>query len=321
MRFVTLRSSGAPASSEGKVPLADAKFFPVTGALSTVLIKRVRFVTWLDGEDIQGWPAVQYSNDGVNWSAFPIGVPNRWVPSPVSNYSSARWYDPSVGDGYWVPFGWLKPSVAPAPDAPLVDRTVATEWWTCPSDFQDILQTTDGAPEFLDEDRLFCRFGWLAVNDSQDSGDPTPPRGGLGAIVVESDPIQGGTVVGLSAYCPSGGGNGTTATAVFSPLTRAIPTADVASVRLTLETEAVDQVTVTLGYQKSDDGHNWGTTHTIGSSPSSSANDIVYPTTWLSLAVDDARFIRVGAWVINANETDETLRGALVACVVDWRDE
>ncbi len=67
--------------------------------------------------------------------------------------------------------------------------------------------------------------------------------------------------------------------------------------------------------------HGSRTTHTIGSSPSSSANDIVYPTTWLSLAVDDARFIRVGAWVINANETDETLRGALVACVVDWRDE
>lgn len=306
MRFIAVRTPGRGATSY--VNLATALFFPTTEALSTVGIKRVRFTTWVDGEDIQTWPAIQYSDDGSNWATFPVGVPSVYVGPGYSNTKYA--------DSVWQPIAWVEPT---DPCEPTEDRQIQTDWFDCPGDFQDIAQS-GGSPTYLSHDRLFCRFGQVALNATPDSSE-TPPRGGRVALQIEYAHVTGGTLLGGPALCPSGGGNGTTPTSVFTPLTGALATADLGQVRSTLETQATDAVEVSLGYQTSDDGENWsGTVTALPGSPTRTADGISYPEAWTSFTVTTARYVRIGVVVANDENTDQNIRGVVANIRVDWRE-
>ncbi len=314
MRFVALRSAGAPSNSgSAKIELGDALFYPATPVYSTATVKRVRFTGWFDGDDLQGWFAIQYSNDGIRWSSFPIGVAS--VDDGEDGYTHTLF-----DDGVWQPRAWLVRDTPVDDREPATDRTISTKWYACPGDFQSVQQPgNEGDPTPLTADRLFCRFGWVVLNATQDTGT-TPPRGGRGAIAVEVDSIDAGTVAGGPLLCTSGGGSGSVATPVFTALTGPIRTSLFTKVRMTVETEATDEVEVTVGYQRSDDGVTWGTPTTITGTPVVTEDGIEFPEDWKSLTVTDSRFVRFGAWVENASGSDVEVRGAVVTVRIDWRE-
>ncbi len=315
MRFVALRSAGAPSNSGSeKIELGDALFYPATPVYPTAGVKRVRFTGWLDGDDIQGWFAIQYSNDGIRWSTFPIGVAS--VSDGMSGYTHTKYQD-----GVWQPLDWITRDDEDEDREPETDRTITTEWYACPGDFQSVGQAPNsGTPTPLTAERLFCRFGWVVLNASQDTA-VTPPRGGQGAISVEVEPLDAGTAVGGPVLCTSGGGNGSVATSVFTAITEAVATARFTKVRMTLEVDACNDVEVGIGYQKSDDGVTWeAPVSPITGTPVLDEDGIEFPEDWKGLSVINARFIRFGAWVKNDSASDTEVRGAVVTVRIDWRE-
>lgn len=273
------------ARTKGSDTVANSSFTPVTPVMSTAGMDRVRFTVWSDGDQMLVAPGLQYSDDGIVWTEEP-GMPAALAVSE----------DPDLN--------WIMPG--DPPDGPTTDRTISDAWVSVPSG----LKTRD--EETLEDNRLFVRGGVFALNKGGESG----VRGGMVAMSIEVEPQLFGVVTGGPVRCLSGGG----ANALFTGLTPAIRMAQVGQIRVALEVEDIDAVTVAVSYQTSDDGVIWDTTvHAILDTPTSSANGIIYPTEFVPWE-DTARFARVGALVTNTSSGDAEIRSAIVSMRVEFKE-
>ncbi len=137
-----------------------------------------------------------------------------------------------------------------------------------------------------------------------------------------SDTNKSGTITSQMVLCCSGGGDGTTPTAVMTTITEGLPTNGAGLVRLTLETTATEGATVTLRYQVSADNRNWGATgHAFQAAPTLSSDGIAYQTEFMTSSPNNALYWRVCAHVVNTSLSDTQTRSALVRARVDWRQE
>lgn len=268
-------------------------FFPLPGVYETFGTRQARAVVRVDGVGFEVAPAIQYSDDGVHWyssSGVPLGL---GVYSP---YRTGSWIRPSVVGG--------------GPDQPEDNRTVLATWMKTPIDFVTL---SDGAAI---TERLFCRFG-LLVRRQSDASDF--PRGGRVMMTVTIDPNEAKSGTYGPIYAPSGGGTGSVATALDTPISGWIRTTDLGQVRDSWEIDAADGVQVSLAYQTSNDGVSVASSGTIGSSVLTT-NGLHCGTAFTSVSMgDDALYVRFCARVRNSSNTDVKIRGVRVTLRVDRR--
>jgi hypothetical protein len=189
----------------------------------------------------------------------------------------------------------------------------ATDRYACPGDFS-------GPPT----ERLFVRFG-LWVNNLSGS----KAMMGMAQLIVQVDDIKAGSVSAGPICTPTGGGNGSTTTEVFTPMTGAISTASTGSIRASWEQISNSgNVASRVGYQVSKNGINWtdttpgaeGTFVDPGLTPRTTAG-ITYGTgfTSVSASLENFRWIRFGIIAENNTGSNQLIEACLSNLRVDWR--
>lgn len=189
----------------------------------------------------------------------------------------------------------------------------AADRFTCPSAFS-------GPPT----ERLFVRFG-LWVNNLSGS----KAMMGMAQLIVQLDNIESGSVSAGPICTPTGGGNGSTTTEVFTPMTAPISTAAIGSIRASWEQIANSgNVSSRPGYQVSKNGVNWtdlsavteGTFVDPGLTPRTTAG-ITYGTTFTSVSssLEDFRWIRFGMIAENSTSSNQLIEACQSWIRVDWR--
>ena len=189
----------------------------------------------------------------------------------------------------------------------------ASDRFSCPSSFS-------GPPT----QRLFVRFG-LWVNNLSGS----KAMMGMAQLVVQLDDIESGSVSAGPMCTPTGGGNGATTTEVFTPMTGAISTAAIGSIRASWEQIANSgNVASRPGYQVSKDGVHWtdttpgaeGTFVDPGLTPRTS-DGITYGTAFTSVSssLEDFRWIRFGIIAENNTGSNQLIEACQSSIRVDWR--
>ena len=189
----------------------------------------------------------------------------------------------------------------------------ATDRYACPGDFS-------GPPT----EKLFVRFG-LWVNNLSGS----KAMMGMAQLVVQVDDIESGSVSSGPMCTPTGGGNGSVTTEVFTPMTGPISTATIGSIRASWEQISNSgDVASRVGYQVSKNGVNWTSTASAtegtfvdpGLTPRTSAG-ITYGTgfTSVSASLEDYRWIRFGIIAENNTVSNQLVEACQSWIRVDWR--
>jgi hypothetical protein len=189
----------------------------------------------------------------------------------------------------------------------------AADRFSCPGSFS-------GPPT----ERLFVRFG-LWVNNLSGS----KAMMGMAQLVVLADDIEAGSVSAGPMCTPTGGGNGSVTTEVFTPMTGGLTTSKIGSIRASWEQIANSgNVASRVGYQVSKDGVKWtdlsgvteGTFVDPGLTPRTTAG-ITYGTTFTSVSasLEDFRWIRFGIIAENATASNQLIEACQSNLRVDWR--
>lgn len=183
--------------------------------------------------------------------------------------------------------------------------------FSCPSGFS-------GPPT----ERLFVRFG-LWVNNL--SG--TKVQMGMVKLAVLIDDLKTGSVSAGPMCTPTGGGNGSVTTELFTPMTGAVALSEIDSIRVSWEMIANSgDVATRPGYQVSKNGLVWtnaaggaeGTFVDPGATPRT-ATGISYGTTFSAVSAGDYQWIRFGIIAENNTSSNQLVEACQSEIRVDWR--
>jgi hypothetical protein len=162
-------------------------------------------------------------------------------------------------------------------------------------------------------ERLFVRFGVFVYNS--DASDTKAHQGQVRLTVTPIAVVAGSATQG-PVVTPTGGSS----TELFTPVVGPLSTASIAYVRYSWELQARTGTCATRpGYQTSDDGFTWSVAVDSALSPRTS-NGITYGTTFASIDLTDARYVRFGIIAENDGGSGDPEAGQSWLRV-DWRGE